>query len=381
MRIFVHSATECFTDYKPHGEGLIFNDYLNALVDHGHVFEGYAGEVHLNCKIDGVTIHPLSINCIFRSFRYFKYNRAINRLFMKQVAEGERYDVVWRGNPMGEMCPVAPETSGLPLVVGPLYLNWSSKPQSSTPSKLGPSLIANRLAPLGWMKTLQKADLIFVTTASLKEGLDRDPAIQATVAIIPVMIDPPSHCLSQPKRPIFQLTWIGRLEDEKHPFLALDVVRELVNQGCSVTLNMIGDGVLRDGLHRYAAEHGISEQIEFSGSIPNSKVWDIAAESHVLLSTARDEPYGRAILEGMAVGAVPVVDRSGGAVEFITDGKSGVLCDEHSAQGYVKRILPLISSPELWQKMGEQAREVTHQFSSQVVAASMHSHLMALVNR
>ena len=160
--VFVHSATECFTDHLPHGEGLIFYDYLRALRELGYRFEGYSARVDVKQPVEGVQIRSCQSHSPLKSFDRFRYGSTVNRHFDAAQRNGARYRFVWRGNPFMNLCPVVPRTNGLPLVVGPLYRSWPQRDDEAKAPRIPirPGHVAAKLGGKGWKRTLQKADLV-----------------------------------------------------------------------------------------------------------------------------------------------------------------------------------------------------------------------------
>lgn len=103
-----------------------------------------------------------------------------------------------------------------------------------------------------------------------------------------------------------RICWVGRMDVQKDPFLALDVVAEMVRQGCTPYLRMVGDGVLTDALRAQIMDQGLADVVELLGARSRPDVASIMAESDVLLMTSRYEGSPIVLLEAGASG-LPVV--------------------------------------------------------------------------
>ncbi len=108
---------------------------------------------------------------------------------------------------------------------------------------------------------------------------------------------------------------VGSLTERKNP-LRLARAFERLGEG---TLTFVGDGPLRPQLEGRAG-------IELTGRVPYGEVPDRIAEAHVLCGPSLVEPFGQALLEGMAVGRSVVATRVGGPPEFVP-AEAGVLVD------------------------------------------------------
>ena len=85
------------------------------------------------------------------------------------------------------------------------------------------------------------------------------------------------------------------------------------------TLTFVGDGPLRPQLEGRAG-------IELVGRVPYDRVPAEIAAAHVVVQPSLIEPFGQAVLEGMAVGRSVVATRIGGPPEFVPP-EAGVLVD------------------------------------------------------
>jgi glycosyltransferase involved in cell wall biosynthesis len=84
-------------------------------------------------------------------------------------------------------------------------------------------------------------------------------------------------------------------------------------------LVFVGDGPLRSQLEGRA-------NVEITGRVPHDEVPRYIAESTVLCQPSLIEPFGQALLEGMAAGRSVVATRVGGPPEFVPP-EAGVLVD------------------------------------------------------
>jgi glycosyltransferase involved in cell wall biosynthesis len=84
-------------------------------------------------------------------------------------------------------------------------------------------------------------------------------------------------------------------------------------------LVFVGDGPLRPKLER-------RPNVEITGRVPHDEVPRYIAEANVLCQPSLIEPFGQALLEGMAAGKSVLATRVGGPPEFVPP-EAGVLVD------------------------------------------------------
>lgn len=95
--------------------------------------------------------------------------------------------------------------------------------------------------------------------------------------------------------------WIGRLEPQKDPELALQIIATMP---ASVHLTMLGEGRLHDEIWRRIAAMGLEKRVTLTGHVPDIEPY--LARADALLITSRYEGGPAVAVEALAQG-VPVV--------------------------------------------------------------------------
>jgi glycosyltransferase involved in cell wall biosynthesis len=108
-------------------------------------------------------------------------------------------------------------------------------------------------------------------------------------------------------------------------------------------------------LHAIARELGIAERVSFLGE--REDIPDVLGAADALLSPARDEPFGRAVAEAMAMALPVVAANRAGPAELIDDEVSGLLVDPREPEAWARAIARLDDDPGLRARLGERARE------------------------
>ncbi len=99
---------------------------------------------------------------------------------------------------------------------------------------------------------------------------------------------------------------------------------------------------------------GISEHVHFLGHCPNVAPVVNACDIMVHASTS-PEPFGRVILEAMALGKPVVATDAGGPAEVIDHEKDGLLVPAGDATAMARALLTLMSDESLRHRMGKAA--------------------------
>lgn len=141
--------------------------------------------------------------------------------------------------------------------------------------------------------------------------------------------------------------------------------------GVDARLVILGEGPLRGGLERLAAELGIGERVAFPGQVPDLAPWYHAADVFALPAVARSEAFGLVQLEAMAAGTPVVNTRLDSGVPFVSrDGESGLTVPPADADALAAALNRLLADPELRSRLGGAARRrVRREFSLERMAA------------
>jgi len=104
-----------------------------------------------------------------------------------------------------------------------------------------------------------------------------------------------------------------------------------------------------------AARRGVADRVGFVGPVDDPagalRSLDIAVHA-----STRPEPFGRAIVEGMATGLAVVAIADGGAAELFVDGESALGCPPNDPEALARAIDRLILDPSLRRRLGEDGR-------------------------
>jgi len=153
---------------------------------------------------------------------------------------------------------------------------------------------------------------------------------------------------------------VGRLETLKRVDL---IIRAFALARTSARLVVAGEGSQAHDLRRLAAEAGVADRVEFTGSVDDAALIDLYAGARAVVFTPYDEDYGYVTIEAF-LSAKPVITASdsGGSLEFVQDGCTGRVVAA-SADALAGAIADLMARPRLAASLGaaalERGRQVT----------------------
>jgi glycosyltransferase involved in cell wall biosynthesis len=122
-------------------------------------------------------------------------------------------------------------------------------------------------------------------------------------------------------KPAGDLVTVGSLEPAKNHQFLLEVLAECKSMGHIFTLDLFGDGPLRNSLEQSAHALGLDRQVRFRGYRPDVRTFlpDYRAYVHA----CRLETGPLAIIEAMAAGLPVLAPNSGGPPELFDEGAEG----------------------------------------------------------
>jgi glycosyltransferase involved in cell wall biosynthesis len=112
---------------------------------------------------------------------------------------------------------------------------------------------------------------------------------------------------------------------------------------------------------------GLHDRVRFLGQ--RGDVPAIMAALDLLLLPSWEEPFGTVVVEGMAMGTVPLASADGGMAEYVEDGVSGRLLAPREPERWAQAALELLADPARRAAMGARATEVAARFTDEAYAS------------
>jgi glycosyltransferase involved in cell wall biosynthesis len=152
---------------------------------------------------------------------------------------------------------------------------------------------------------------------------------------------------------------VSRLDRFKGIDFLLKALFLLCSEGfCQFECLIVGDGPERHSLKSLARSHNLQNNVQFYGRLPRHKVFDIIAESRMLVLPSFYEGFPLTLLEAMALGLPIITTRIQGLPEIIPEGKNGILVSPGNVHELAQAIQTLLSNPDMAQKMGREGQHL-----------------------
>ena len=131
---------------------------------------------------------------------------------------------------------------------------------------------------------------------------------------------------------------MGRLNTQKNYFLLLRAFEQISKEYPLLTLEIYGEGVLRNELQNYIEQHSLAKKVFLKGTCKN--VIDLIYGAKLFVMTSLYEGMPNALMEAMALG-IPVVCSDcpcGGPRELIETGHNGYLFKNNNLDDLCEKI-------------------------------------------
>lgn len=150
---------------------------------------------------------------------------------------------------------------------------------------------------------------------------------------------------------------VGRLDKEKSADLIVKAFAEVL-QSVSAHLVIAGQGKEKSGLIKQAKQLGISQNVTFTGLIPNKDLPFLYCIADLFVIASIAELQSIVTMEAMASG-LPVVSVNAMALpELVHHGKNGYLFPRGNINTFAKQITKVLKDPLLRKRMSQNSLEI-----------------------
>ena len=215
---------------------------------------------------------------------------------------------------------------------------------------------------------VKNADSVTVNSSATKNELVRRfPSYSSKISVIPMGIDInrfKERSIKKPKKYTGNniLLFVGRLSDQKGLQYLIEAMPEIIKYDAKVKLLIIGEGPYGEKLKDKAGANGISDHVEFLGSMSNSEIakYYNFADIFIIpsLSTKTGtEALGLSLLEAMASGCTVIGTKVGGIPFVIKKDYNGLLVKQKDSKELANAVITLLKNNQKSKKLGKNAAE------------------------
>ncbi|MDC0324452.1 glycosyltransferase family 4 protein [Akkermansiaceae bacterium] len=179
------------------------------------------------------------------------------------------------------------------------------------------------------------------------------------IEIIPNSIDLKKYPFSCRRNKIIKIFWLRAFHQIYNPFMALDVLERLLDEGWTVHLSMVGpdkDGTLRL-VEKEIKDRGLDLYVDLYGKKSLDEWFHLSKEDSFFINTSSFDNMPVSVIEAMALGMCVISTNVGGIPFLVDDERTGFLVEENDSKAMAKIISNMQIDEEAYGKVTKSARE------------------------
>lgn len=177
---------------------------------------------------------------------------------------------------------------------------------------------------------------------------------------------------------VFNILCIGTMYEVKGHKYLVDACRLLKERGVSFQCRLVGDGPFRDSLAQQISDSSLGGEVHLLGQKTREEIAALLQQADVLTLPSIPTDSGRregipvVLMEAMSSGLPVVASGISGIPELVRDEFSGLLVPPRDPAALADALQRLIESPELSERLGNNARnQVLEEFDQRANAARL----------
>lgn len=177
------------------------------------------------------------------------------------------------------------------------------------------------------------------------------------------------------------IVYLGRIKAYKRVDVLIRAMPAIRERVPGARLIIIGSGDGLPALRKLVDELSLSEEtVHFAGFVSEEEKVRYLRSSWLAVNTSPKEGWGIVGMEAQACGIPVVVSDAPGLRESIIDGETGFLFPFGDVGALVEKVVLLLKSPELREKMGAKAVEWAHRFTWEKSASDTNKAISDLLD-
>jgi glycosyltransferase involved in cell wall biosynthesis len=277
----------------------------------------------------------------------------------KKIVKDKNIDVIHEPAPVSAIQPSAMFGLGAPVIIGPMNGGMSFPDAFKYMAGKSERILYNVMRVFSTLYNLLIpgkffADYLLVANQRTRDALPKlrlGKVLEIVENGVFSVVDTPKE-ISQPS--IINVLFVGRLVDWK----AIDILIDAIGH-CQAPINLtiLGDGILREELEKYAHTHAPNKVI-FLGQVSHAETNGYYDQADIFVLASIRECGGAVVLEAMSRGLPVIATAWGGPMDYIT-AETGILIEPKSRAYMVEQftctINKLAQDPHLRHQLGQAA--------------------------
>jgi len=164
---------------------------------------------------------------------------------------------------------------------------------------------------------------------------------------------------------------VGRLVTEKGWATLIEAMPTVLAVAPHARLIFVGDGDDRPRLEGLVAARELGSVVSFTGIVDDDTLTDLLDNCNVAcMPTTGEEGFGMVAIEASSRARPVVASRSGGLVEAVLDGVTGILVPIADPTALAAALVNVLANPHLAAELGRRGREHASTFTPDALASA-----------
>jgi len=196
-------------------------------------------------------------------------------------------------------------------------------------------------------------DIVFVPSNAMKEELASKGIDDKKLKLYPRGVDTNRfRPLAQKDEKTINLVYVGRISKEKNLHLLAKAFKKISAENNDVVLQVVGDGPYREEMFQYLK----GTNVVFTGYKQGDELIKLYSGADLFVFPSTTDTFGNVVLEAQACATPVIVTDSGGPMENIIPGETGIIVEGNNSEALYQGIKNLLNKEKLF-KMSKNASE------------------------
>jgi glycosyltransferase involved in cell wall biosynthesis len=157
--------------------------------------------------------------------------------------------------------------------------------------------------------------------------------------------------------------YVGTLSKGKQPLYAIQIIEQLHKKGMNITLDLYGEGILRNEIEDYLTANNLKSVVTLKGNQSKKKVLEGYQTSHFLILPSKSEGWPKVVAEAMFWGCVPLVTPVSCVSYMLGNGNRGIILKENLLFD-LEQLENVLQNPLAYKEMAEEGKTWSRQFTT-----------------
>jgi L-malate glycosyltransferase len=206
------------------------------------------------------------------------------------------------------------------------------------------------------------ATMVVANCAAARGILLDEGLAPAAIAVIPNGVEAavyPDRDGVTARRPVRSVITVANLRSEKSHETLIAAAALLASEFADVRFQVVGDGPRRAELEALVRARGLDRRVQFLGY--REDVAQLLAEADVFVLPSRSEAFPNGAIEAMAAGLPVVASATGGLLDLIEHGHTGLLFEPGNPQALADALRHLFTDRGIAAGIGQRAQAQVRQ--------------------